>query len=371
MHSEFSHSTCRISRPTENLQLQSFCCRGHPACTFFCEVMACIDPSKLLLLLLLVSSSCQAWWCSSSSSTNTLRPSFVSAPCSLSSAFSGQPMVAMTVTNDATFVMRKQKASDKRTSRRQRQGDTETTTTTITRSPMQSAHWNAKTTPNTVKPKTGGRGRSRKRSNAYLILQHYQNQFVRELTLEYKTEEETILSRMKRDPILLEKSGDALFDMELDYRGVLYSEHVYRLSKQETVIHHDKFKLNDMILLTEQPHGRGDLFHAMPLKNPREDLLQARILNMGPSYIDIVVPNVIPQTNHPVYYRVDPFISPVTYERMVNALSQLTSLSSTNTTLIRMDDTIREAILSTYAFTDASSPVRGDPEICQLEALVR
>lgn len=38
---------------------------------------------------------------------------------------------------------------------------------------------------------------------------------------------------------------------------------------------------------------------------------------------------------------------------------------------IQMDPLIREAILSTHAFTDRNSPLRGDPEVCRLDELVR
>jgi hypothetical protein len=190
---------------------------------------------------------------------------------------------------------------------------------------------------------------------------------------------------------------------------------VYRLTKKtslsrnddkaaaSTMLLHHTFRNNDILLLTKQPHGFGDVYSARPLQ--QQDmaaaagggLLEARVLNHGPTYIDIVLTDLLPEEerdNNAAVYRVDQFISPVPYRRMVNALSQLTAvqqpqrspLSSHNntatttttgggggggSTAIRMDDVIREAIVSTYAFTEAASPLRGDPSVCQLVELVR
>jgi hypothetical protein len=344
--------------------------------------------------------------------------------------------------------MRKQKASDKRTSRQQRGGASSSSVAvasssaaaaasvllgsigTMTRSPMQGAVWNQKQLPLVLPQKQqqqqlqrqqqqpydviapgagasgGGRGRSRKRATGYQILAHYQNHFLTDLTNEYKAEEDVILQRiLYGDPIQLERSGSAvLFDMMLAHRGRLYTDHVYRLTKAAAkynktttkpdnngrLLHHT-FRNNDILLLTKQPHGVGDIYGARPLKDTTSTgLLEARILNQGPTYIDIVLPELLAETDESsssssssnTVYRVDQFISPVPYQRMVNALSQLTAVVSpagttgnnnnaTSISAIRMDNVIREAIVSTYAFTEAASPLRGDPEVCQVAELVR
>ena len=99
------------------------------------------------------------------------------------------------------LTMRKQKASDKRTRRRQRGLDLEETPTriaTITASPMQQGSWgkknkrtliSASSTRNIeVRPTTGGRQRSRKRSTLYNALSLYYNTFADQLLYEYKAE---------------------------------------------------------------------------------------------------------------------------------------------------------------------------------------
>jgi hypothetical protein len=91
--------------------------------------------------------------------------------------------------------MRKQKASDKRTRRRQRGDDIAVlvpSLDTMTSSPMeQTGDWNRKyVAPRTPRAPsvTGGRGRSRKRSTLYQSLSFYHNKFLSLLTAEYKAE---------------------------------------------------------------------------------------------------------------------------------------------------------------------------------------
>jgi hypothetical protein len=106
--------------------------------------------------------------------------------------------------------MRKQKASDRRTSKRQR-GEIEdenmaavgSRATTLTTSPMSAAGmWNLKQPSSTMqRPKQladglattkkrapAGRGRSRKRSTLYNSLSFYHNKFLQLLTAEYEAE---------------------------------------------------------------------------------------------------------------------------------------------------------------------------------------
>ena len=97
--------------------------------------------------------------------------------------------------------MRKQKASDRRTTRRQRGGDELTQErikerlsereVTITSSPMtKKGDWKLKRQGDVIDPraKTGGRGRSKKRSLLYNSLSLYHNKFLNYLTAEYKAE---------------------------------------------------------------------------------------------------------------------------------------------------------------------------------------
>jgi hypothetical protein len=106
---------------------------------------------------------------------------------------------------DSVICMRKQKASDRRTRRRQRGevalADEPVAPRTRTATPMQSAVWKAKssgvsslTARAPDKPQRtggsigGGRGRSRKRTTMYQILDHYHRSFLDPLTSEYQSE---------------------------------------------------------------------------------------------------------------------------------------------------------------------------------------
>lgn len=127
----------------------------------------------------LLVTSCAAWSPSSSSSFMGERISSLRA-------------VSQTRTVKSYISMRKQKASDKRTSRRQREGRTLQLleTPTITASPMQGNAWKQKVVEEYANPEpiTRGRQRSRKRSNLYNMMARYHNSFLSALTLEYKAE---------------------------------------------------------------------------------------------------------------------------------------------------------------------------------------
>ena len=94
------------------------------------------------------------------------------------------------------LTMRKQKASDKRTRRMQRNKvlieSSETQPLTAGSSlvtPMTKGAWTHKTVvKNQFAQKTGGRGRSRKRSIVYSNLSSYHNQFLELLTTEFIAE---------------------------------------------------------------------------------------------------------------------------------------------------------------------------------------
>lgn len=125
---------------------------------------------------------------------------------SSSSSFQGislpleQHQVSTRSTRVNALVMRKQKASDKRTRRLQREGLSIATSqeipsipssTTLTQNPMADAVWNHKTVRASRIPfqrNPGGRGRSRKRSNVYDSLSTYHGEFLNLLTAEYQAE---------------------------------------------------------------------------------------------------------------------------------------------------------------------------------------
>jgi hypothetical protein len=238
-------------------------------------------------------------------------------------------------------------------------------------------------------------------------------------------QEEEVLGRIQaslEDPLGLEQAGYAAFDMYAERRGNLFGDEVYRLTKatDATTVYprnlecdennvldknvrylspNHKFSNKDVIVLTEQPQGSGDFFTANTL--PISDTAitaEAVVLNMGPTYIDVAMAagcfeaafglpgnDLSGQGNKHLRLRADRFISNIPYQRMVAALSQLTAVpenkkaSSSNaevskekkTSAISMDEVLKEAILSTYAYTDPASALFGDPDVCNVEELVR
>lgn len=123
------------------------------------------------------------------------------------SSFMGQPVASdqryyYETHNDDNMLwtMRKQKASDRRTRRLQRNDSVSTVArqATATISPMETAVWKHRRVvagqPLHDKRTTTkkGRGRSRKRATQYQVLQHYQQHFLDQLTAEYKAEVGTI-----------------------------------------------------------------------------------------------------------------------------------------------------------------------------------
>lgn len=154
-----------------------------------------------------------------------------------------------------------------------------------------------------------------------------------------------------------------------------------------------KFSSNDVIVLTAQPRGSGDFFGPNTLPTSSFAVsTEARVLNVGPTYVDIALPGGMfeatfgPAPNNAdkkgdprMRLRADLFFSNVPYTRMVQALGQITSIPNRNKEQsegsvhdnICMDEVIREAILSTYAFNDASSPNFRDTDSCDLREMVR
>ncbi len=119
------------------------------------------------------------------------------------------------------MTMRKQKASDRRTRRMQR-GSEEIAQElirdnllrdSVTNSPMAAAGpWNIKRDVHNaqnviVKDKTGGRGRSRKRSILYTSLSSYHNKFLQLLTAEYLAEVGVVRNNNLFEDSPVESSG--------------------------------------------------------------------------------------------------------------------------------------------------------------------
>ena len=224
------------------------------------------------------------------------------------------------------------------------------------------------------------------------------------------------------NPLSLEIAGHALFDLYPERRGNIFSDEVYRLVKshdatsvyssfneqqenntkdqmgknhngiplQSTLPPNSKFSQNDVIMLTLQPGGTGDFFShtTMPTNSDAATSIEARVLNTGPSYIDVALPGgkfesifgPAPNNRGPsgkgdpkLRLRADRYFSNVPYTRMVGALSQLTSIDNGNSNgdgNQRVDDSIRQAILTSFGYDDPSNPLFQNAEACNLQELV-
>ena len=192
-------------------------------------------------------------------------------------------------------------------------------------------------------------------------------------------QEEEVLGRIKAsldEPLALEAAGFALFDLYPQRRGNLFSDEVYRLTKatDATTTYprsmeaddddnesnsaasaknirylppNHKFTNNDVIMLTLQPNGSGDFFGPNTLPTHEHAVsVEARVLNHGPTYLDIAMPAGtfetgfgMPAPNDASFgsgksssssfamrLRADRFLSNVPYQRMVAALAQTTSI---------------------------------------------
>jgi hypothetical protein len=217
----------------------------------------------------------------------------------------------------------------------------------------------------------------------------------------------------------LEKAGYALFDLVPSKRGKLFADEVYRLSRADdtavpqspsqqldafspiTLPPNHKFAKNDVIMMTLQPNGSGDFFNPESLPtNEHAVSVEARVLNSGPTYIDVAiamgqfdaafgtVSNArLIQADKPLRLRIDRFLSKIPYQRMVRALTQITSITQRTADTpvsegsndqrerhpfdaIAMDDIIRNAILATHAYADPESPLYEDSDACDLQEIV-
>eukprot|EP00980_Cylindrotheca_fusiformis_P003312 scaffold743_cov117-Cylindrotheca_fusiformis.AAC.31 len=301
--------------------------------------------------------------------------------------------------------------------------------TLLTNSPMAGGDWSyKKRIVQPLREKTGGRGRSRKRATLYNSLSSYHNKFLKMLTTEYQHEEEEVLGRIKSsidDPIGLEIAGHAIYDLFPQRRGNLFSDEVYRLVKandatttfepqndvddeesndgKKMLPPNHKVGNNDVVLLTLQPAGSGDFFNANNLPtSPMSVSAEARVISTGPTYIDVAVtggafeaafgpaPNNLGPSgpgDSRMRLRLDRFFSNVPYTRMVEALTQVSSIPDRTKEAeflkvdngneeenphanIVVDELFKEAIIATYAFTDPESQLFHDVDACNLQHLV-
>jgi len=316
--------------------------------------------------------------------------------------------------------MRKQKASKKRTRRLQRGHnidlspslDLSTATRTSPLTPIATSSWDHKSLnldeySLNSNGSSRGRGRSRKRSQLYNALSSYHTHYLKLITAEFLAEEETVRRRIDastESPISLETAGHALFDLYPERRGNIFSDEVYRLVKSHdatskylstfesskddatrlsTLPPNCKFSQNDVIMLTLQPSGIGDFFGRNTLPtNSEATSIEARVLNTGPSYVDIAIPggkfeatfgpapnnNGISGKGDPnMRLRADRYFSNVPYNRMVAALGQITSVSNDS----KVDESIRQAILSTFGLHDKANPSYQDTETYNLQELAK
>ena len=224
-------------------------------------------------------------------------------------------------------------------------------------------------------------------------------------TLIQEAEVITRLESSIADPFLLERAGHALFDIHPQLRGKLFSDEVYRLEKSfdatttffasstasdnsssilSPLPPNHNFGRNDVIVITVQPRGTGDFLGTASLPTNKDAVsVEARVLNVGPAYLDVAIPGgkfttaFGPASNNRggegkgdpnLRVRVDRFFSDVPFKRMVAAIGQLTSVpehQQEGTAVssskydkrvggFQMDNLLKDAILSTFAIKDES-----------------
>lgn len=237
------------------------------------------------------------------------------------------------------------------------------------------------------------------------------------------------------DPLTLELAGHALLDMYPERRGTIFSDEIYRLVKskdattniennrrQQNLPPNNKFSKNDVILLTLQPLGCGDFFDSKNLPISKSATrVESRVINRGPTYIDVAVnAGVFEATFGPapnneglsgkgdpnLCLRADRFFSSTPYDRMAEAVTRISSIpeheshpwegiekkpkesndvkgkktgknkqsissSGSPHNNIRMDDLLRDVVISSHAFSDPTSPMFHDVDAVDLVSLER
>lgn len=240
--------------------------------------------------------------------------------------------------------------------------------------------------------------------------------------------EQEVIGRIEasiEDPLALENAGHALYDMYPQRRGNLFSDEVYRLVKASDASDPEmtvncKFSKNDVVTVTLQPMGSGDVFHPKNLPTSETAIMtESRVIATGPTYVDIAIPagkfeatfGPAPNNYGPtgkgceqLRLRLDRFFSETPYKRMVEALTKMSSIPERGEqfkmkseadpdetrcpktkswdaavngrgrnphSTICMDEVLREVIISTHAFTDPSTPLFHDVDACDLQSLSR
>lgn len=134
--------------------------------------------------------------------------------------------------------------------------------------------------------------------------------------------------------------------------------------------------------MTLQPSGTGDFLNPTSLPtNPDAVLVEARVLNIGPTYLDVAVSSgqftrvFGPASNNngeegkgdaKLRVRVDRFFSDVPFQRMVAALGQLTAIPDNKKVEEKrvggfmMDNLLKDVILSTFTREDEMDDLFGD-----------
>ena len=200
----------------------------------------------------------------------------------------------------------------------------------------------------------------------------------------------------RHNPLALEDTGHALFDMYPQRRGNIFTEEVYRLTKAKDasapntdlrIPRQSQFSNNDVIILTRQPKGSGDIFGSMSNPTSRDATkAEARVIGTGPTYVDIAMPagsfeasfGPAPNNRHGdrgdpnLRLRIDRFFSAIPFNRMISALSQITSLPEKSSDSKQeskdktkdkveaaskgLDPALREVVVSTYGYGDDIYP---------------
>jgi hypothetical protein len=219
--------------------------------------------------------------------------------------------------------------------------------------------------------------------------------------------------------LLLESAGHALFDMFPERKGNIFSDEVYRLVKAKDATstfsldkemeddgrkglpQNSKFSQNDVVMLTMQP-ANGDFSGSSSTPTNKDATsIEARVLGTGPTYVDVAIqggrfeatfgpaPNNFGpsgQGDKNIRLRIDRYFSNVPYNRMVEAIGQLTTIPPKKTkeeiALLKeaahkdsshrrsVDGVIRQTILNSFAFSNEESPMCGDLEASKLNDLV-
>ncbi|GMH85877.1 hypothetical protein TrVE_jg3973 [Triparma verrucosa] len=246
--------------------------------------------------------------------------------------------------------MRKQKASDRRTRRAQRNGkelDVDdpnqqqqsltgrsrgiTKIFDDTKKKPTSPNFSKLLHPNSTQPKptSSTRSRSSKRLALYSQINDYQTSQLTSLTSEFKYEESLILERLSSskdlDPERPLREGEGCYDLLPSLRGELLGDHIYRLQKSDASElfknGNGKFKPNDYSVITLQTFGLDDrLTSPVDFDSQKFEVV---VSGVGPTYIDIVISDQLKFTEvfpEGSYLRIDRYFSKTSYERMCEAV---------------------------------------------------